>query len=131
MWPSQKVLLHTFLSHQQGTETHTPHISPNLKPAGNDFKWSDHPQAEPGMSLYGWPWSALVVCRQASRRSKDQRCSSQTHYSPPVSLYSLQLVIPTSHASSSLSSFLSLHVRQTPPFIHYTEGRMLSGSCPL
>lgn len=113
-------------------QRHTPpHISPNLKPAGNDFTWSDHAQAEPTMSLYGWPWSALVVCQQASRRSKDQRCASQTHYSPPVSLYSLQLVIPTSHASSTLSSFLSLHVRQTPPFIHYTEGRTLSGNCPL
>ena len=33
-----------------------PHISPNFKPAGNDFTQSGHPQAEPTISLYGMAW---------------------------------------------------------------------------
>ncbi len=56
----------TSFSHQEGTTIcdlglHTaPHISPNLKPAGNDFTQSGHPQAEPTISLYGWSGSLLL-----------------------------------------------------------------------
>lgn len=124
MWHSQKACFIFSLTDDRDTP---PHISPNLMPAGNDFPLSDRPQAEPSMTLYDWPGSTLIVCQQNSWHSKDQRCASQTHSSPPVSQYSLQLGIP----NFLPLFFLSLHIIQTPPFIHSTESWTLTSKCSL
>lgn len=98
-----------------GVRDTPPHISSNLKAAGNDFTQSDHPQAEPTMSLYGWP-CCLSAGFPPLKRS--EMCFSDTFL---ASCITIQPAIRYSHlpASFSLSSFL--YVRQKHPFMHYTE----------
>lgn len=80
------------------------------------------------MSLYGWPGIALVVCQQASCCSKDQRCASQTHSSPPVSLHSLQLRIPTSPPPTFLLfSMSNRHLYSSPT--QRAECRQITAHC--
>lgn len=97
---------------------HTPtHVSTNLKSAGNDFTQDKVTHNH----VLVWPlWESLVVCQQASHCSKDQRCACQTHSSPPVSPFSLQLDIPT-FSPPSLFLLISPSL-QTDTSIHPLTG---------